>query len=94
MPGHHAGDVAGLICIGEQVLVVVQTGGGGHVAGAGDEGNVGIILGGIQHVALVAIGVREDDIAALFRQIHGGVIAVFILRDVVAENNLRIGINT
>ena len=89
--GHHAGDVAGLIGVGEDVLVVVQAGGGGQVAGAGHEGHIGILAGGLLHVHLMAVGVGEDDVAALLRQVHGGVIAGLVLGDVVAEDHLGVG---
>lgn len=57
--GHNAGDIAGLICIGEDVLVVGKAGRGGQIAGAGDEGDIGIFLGGRLHMHLVAVGNRR-----------------------------------
>ena len=89
--GHHAGDVAGLIGVGEDVLVVVQAGVGGQIAGAGHEGHLGIVRGGLLHVHLMAVGVGEDDVAALLRQVHGGVVAGLVLGDVVAEDHLGVG---
>src|SRR5699024_7004775 len=50
-----------------------------------------IVRSGLLHVHLMAIGVGEDDVAALFRQVHGGVVAGLILGDVVAEDHLGVG---
>ena len=88
--GHHAGDIAGLVGVGEDVLQVGQAGGGGVVAGAGDEDHVLELGGSLLHVALMAVGVGEDDGAALLGQIHGGVVAVFILGHVVLDDELGV----
>ena len=86
--GHHAGDVAGLIGVGEDILVVIEAGTGSQVAGAGDKGHVGIIRGRILHEGLMTVGIGEDDVAALLRQIHGGVIAVLVFSNVVLKDDL------
>src|SRR5699024_785918 len=66
-------------------------GAGGHVAGAGDEHHVGVVLSGVQHIGLVAVGVGEDDVAALLRQVHSRVVTILVLGDVVAEDHLGVG---
>ena len=91
--GDNAGDVTGLIGVGEHILQVAQTGNGSGIAGAGHEGDVGIFLGNRLHVGLMAIGVGEDDGAALFCQIHNGIGTELVLRDVVSENDLGINVN-
>lgn len=88
MPGNHAGDVAGLIRIGEDVLEVVKTGYAGLVAGAGDEGDVLILTGSLEHIGLVAVRVGEDDVAALFGQVHGSVVAGLVFGHIVLEDHL------
>ena len=39
----------------------------------------------------MAVGVGEDDVAALLRQVHSGVVAGLVLGDVVAEDHLGVG---
>ena len=86
--GHNAGYIARLIDIGEEVLEIVQTSNAGLITRTRHERDGRILLGGAEHVSLMTIGVGEDDVAAGFRQVNGGVLAGFILRDIVAHHDL------
>ena len=86
---YHAGDVTALEGVGEDVGGVGGAG-SGHVAGASNEGHIGILSGGLHHVGLVAVAVGEYDLAALLRQVNGVVIAGLILGDVVLEDHLAL----
>ena len=92
--GDNAGDIAGLIRIGEDVLEVVKTGVGSGIAGAGYKDLVRILTGDLLHIGLMAVVSGEDDIAARFRQIDGVVSTGLVFGSVVLENDLRVYIDT
>ena len=62
--GSDTGQVTALIDGGEGVVVVGETLGVGLGAGGVAELHVGVLLGGLDHVVLMAEGVGEDDVAA------------------------------
>ena len=89
--GHDAGDIAALVDRGESVLEVVQAGDGGEVTGHGNEGDIGVLLGNLDHVGLMAVGIGEDGLAALADQVLGGIGAVRAFLDLVLPDDLVVG---
>ena len=63
-------------------MEVIQTLGVGAGAGGVAELHVGALLGGLDHVVLMAEGVGKDHIAAVVHQVHGGLVALLALGDV------------
>ena len=63
-------------------MVVGQTLGVGLGAGGMAELHVGIFLGGLDHVVLMAEGVGKDDVAAGVRQVSGGLVALLTLGNI------------
>src|SRR5699024_10469158 len=58
----HAGQVAALVDVGEGVVGVGQIVHSGGLVGAGDELNLRIVGGHLEHVGLKAVGVVDDDL--------------------------------
>lgn len=54
------------------------------------ENNVGILFCGADEVILMTEGVRDDELAALFREVDCCFIALFVLGDVVFVDDLII----
>ncbi|MPM59090.1 hypothetical protein SDC9_105928 [bioreactor metagenome] len=87
--GHDTGDIAGLIDIVEEVAEIGESRGLGMSTGCVGKVNVGILLSGLHNIGLMTEGVGKNDVAALFRQIHGGVIAGLILFNRVFVDQIR-----
>ena len=85
--GHNAGHVAGLIHLGEGILEVIKAGKRGEVAGHGNEGHVRVFLSGQRHVALMAVGVGDDQVAALTHKVERAVVAGLIFGNLVLPND-------
>ena len=85
---HHAGYIAALEGVGEDIENV------GHglqrrgIAGVGQEHNIRIFCSGSHHVGLVAIAVGNDDLAALLKQGRQRCRSRSHLRDVVLKDRL------
>ena len=86
--GGDAGEVTALIDGSEGVVEVGKVGSVGLGAGGVAELDLGVILGGLDEVILMAEGVGEDDGAALVDKVLSGLLALLILGDVGAENVL------
>ena len=86
--GDHAGDVAGLIDLGEGVGEVVQAGAVRGVAGHGDELNLRELGSGLLAVGLMAVAVGEHHVAARVGQVGGGVVAGGVLSDGVLPDDV------
>ena len=79
---HHAGKIPALVDVGKGVVGVFQAVSPGGLVGAGDELNLGIVRGHLQHEGLEAEGVVDDQVAAVVRQFDVGVLAADIFLDV------------
>ena len=88
--GDEAGDVTGLKGHVERVVEVGQAGLERGVAGHGDELNVGGLLGGLLAVGLVAVGVGDDEVAALLDALDALVVAFLGLGDVVEPHDVGV----
>ena len=84
----NAGDIAALVNSGERIVEIIEAGVGGEVAGHGHEVDIGVLLGFLDHVGLVAVGVGDDQVAALADQVLGGVSSLAALRDLVLPDDL------
>ena len=65
---------------------VLQLGERGVEVGAGDELDVLVVGGHFEHVVLEAVGVVDDELAALFGQFDVGVLTGGVLADVVLDH--------
>ena len=83
-----AAQVAALVDGGEGIVVVAQALGVGAGAGGVAELDLGALLGGLDHVVLMAEGIREHDVAAGVHQVQGGLVALLALGDVGLQNGL------
>ena len=83
--GNDAGAVAALVDVGEDVVGVGEVIGPGSLVRAGDEVDVGVIGGDLQHEGLEAVGVVDDDAAAFLGQLQVGVLAGGVVADVVFD---------
>ena len=81
--GNNAGNITGLIGVAESVLEVLQSADGSGIAGHGGEHYVGVFIGSLLHIGLMAIAVGEDVGAALLDQVDSCVVAFLILGYVV-----------
>ena len=88
--GNNAGNVAALVHGGEGVVEVVQVGNGSKVAGHGNKVDIGVLLGFLNHVGLVTVGVRDDQVAALTDQVLGGIGGFAALGNLVFPDDLVI----
>ena len=70
-------------------MIVVQTLGVGLGAGGVAELDFRELLGGLDHEVLMTEAVGEDDVAAVVRQLGGGVVALLALGDVGLEHIVR-----
>ena len=86
--GHHARQVTALIDSREGVVVVGQVLGVGLGAGGVAELHVGELLGGLDHVVLMAEAVGEDGDAAGAGHIGSGLVAAVVLVDAGLQNHL------
>ena len=82
------GDVAALVNGGEGVVEVVEVGDGGEVAGHSHEVDVRVLLGFLFHVGLMAVGVGDDQVAALADKVLGCVGGDAALSDLVLPDDL------
>ena len=88
--GHHAGQITALVDVGEGVVGVLQPVVPGALVGAGDELHLGIIGSHLQHVRLKAVGVVDDEVAALLGQLDIGVLTAGVLADVPLDDPLHL----
>ena len=86
-----AADIARFKDVGEGVVEVGETGSLGGVARHGDELDFGMLLSSLLGVGLVAIGVGDNQVAALLDAVDAGVVAVLVLGHVVLPDDVRIG---
>ena len=86
--GNNTGYVSGLIYAGESVGEVLQTGSLSGIAGHSDKLYIRILLSSLLSVALVTVGVGDDQLAALTYQVVASVFALLILGDVVLPDDL------
>ena len=86
--GDNAADVAGLIDAGEGVVEVGQAVGSGGIAGHRDELHIGIFLSCQKAEGLMAVGVGDDDLAALVDTVNAGVIAALVFGDGVFPDDV------
>ena len=86
--GDDAADVTGFIDAGEGIVEVCKAIRSGGVAGHSDELHVGIFLSGLTAEGLMAVGVGDDDLAALIDAVDAGVIAGLVLADGVFPDDV------
>ena len=91
--GHDSGDVTGLVDVVEEVAEVGKALGFGMGASGVGKVDVRIFLSGLNHVSFVTEGVGKDDVAALLRKVHRGIIAGFALTDGILEDQVRVGVD-
>ena len=72
-------------------MVVGQTLGVSAGAGAVAELDIGVLLGGVDHVRLMTEAVGEDDVAALVHHVHGGLVALLTLGDIGLQDVVILG---
>ena len=85
------GDIAALVDGGKGVVEVIEAGNGGEVAGHGHKVDVRVLLGFLLHVGLMAVGVGDDQVAALADKVLGCVGGDAALSDLVLPDDLVIG---
>ena len=86
--GDNAADVTGFIDAGEGIVEVCKAIRSGGVAGHSDELHVGIFLSGLTAEGLMAVGVGDDDLAALIDAVNAGVIAGLVFADGVFPDDV------
>ena len=89
--GSDTGQETAFIDGSESVVIVLQTLGVSAGTGGVAELDVGILLGGVDHEALVTEAVGKDDVAALLSQIASGLIALLTLRNIGLQDVVSIG---
>ena len=89
--GSDTGEVAALEDGGEGIVVVVETGAVGLIAGAGGKLYLGVLLSGLEHVVLMTVAVGENDRAARVGKLARGVICLGILGDTGLDEGFRAG---
>ena len=88
--GSDAGEVAALVDVGEGIVGVLKAIVPGALVGAADELDLGIVGSDLEHEGLEAVGVVEDELAALFGQLDVGVLAGGVFADVVLDDPVNI----
>ena len=88
--GNHTGDIAALVHRGECIVEVVAAGDGSKVTGHGDKVDIGVLLSLLDHVGLVAVGVGDDQVAALTDQVLRCIGGLAALGDLVLPDDLVI----
>ena len=86
--GNHTGDIAALVHRGEGVVEVVAAGDGSKVTGHGNKVDIGVLLSLLDHVGLVAVGVGDDQVAALTDQVLCCIGGLAALGDLVLPDDL------
>ena len=89
--GSNTGQVTTLIDGSKSVVVVSQTLGVSAGAGRVAELDIGILLGGVDHVRLMTEAVGEDDVAAVVDQVASGLIAFLALGDIGLQDIVILG---
>ncbi len=74
----------------EEVAGVLETVDRSGIAGGDKESNVGVFLGGLGHIALMAVGVGNDEIASVLGKVDSRVVASLGLADVVLPDDLGV----
>ena len=86
--GDDAADVAGFIDAGEGVVEVVEARSLGGIAGHCNKLHIGIFLSSLQAEGLMAVGVGDDDLAALVNAVDASVIAGLVFADGVFPDDV------
>ena len=88
--GDDAGDVTGLKGHVERVVEVGEAGLERAVAGHGNDLDLGVLRGGELRELLMAVGVGDDEVAALLDGLNALVVALFVLGDVVEPHHVAV----
>ena len=86
--GDDAGDVTGLIGVGEDVDDVAELTYVGGIAGSRNEDDVGELLSGLHHIGLMTVAVGEDDVAAGVDELSRSIIAGSVFGNDVLPGHL------
>ena len=79
--GCNADEETAHVDVCKSIVIVGKFLGCRHIACSGDEVDIRALFRGCEHVALVAVAVGEDNIAALVYEVESGIFAGLVLRD-------------